>query len=217
MTTTIVLADDHPVVRQGVRAILAVEPAFQVVGETGDGLEAVRLTEKLQPNVLIVDMMMPGLTGLEVVRRVTQSTPQTHAVILSMYTNEAYVLEALRNGAVGYILKDSVSDELAQAVREVAAGRRYLSALLSERALEHYIRKADPAVTDAYELLTAREREVLKLSAESLNNPEIAERLCVSPRTVETHRGNLMKKLGLQNQTDLIRYALKRGLLPLDQ
>lgn len=215
--TDILLADDHHIVRQGLRALLESEPHFRLVGEAGDGIEAVRLTEKLKPDVLITDVMMPGLTGLEVTRQVAKSVPQTRIIILSMYTNDAYVMEALKNGASGYVLKDSQASDLVQAVREVAAGRRYLSPPLSERALELYMKKVEDVPEDPYEMLTTREREVLKMVAEGRTSTEIADRLFISPRTAEGHRANLMRKLGLQNQTDLIRFAIKRGILPLDQ
>ena len=215
--TDILLADDHHIVRQGLRALLESEPHFRLVGEAGDGIEAVRLTEKLKPDVLITDVMMPGLTGLEVTRQVAKSVPQTRIIILSMYTNDAYVMEALKNGASGYVLKDSQASDLVQAVREVAAGRRYLSPPLSERALELYMKKVEDVPEDPYEMLTTREREVLKMAAEGRTSTEIADRLFISPRTAEGHRANLMRKLGLQNQTDLIRFAIKRGILPLDQ
>jgi two-component system response regulator NreC len=214
--TTIVLADDHHVVRQGLRALLEGQPDFQLVGEAGDGLEAVQLTERLKPDVLIIDLMMPSLNGLEATRQIGQRSPHTRVVILSMHANEAYVLEALRNGAAGYVLKDSSAADLVQAVREVVAGRRYLSAPLSERAIATYIQKASDVALDPYEMLTNREREVLHLAAEGRTNAEIADQLSISPRTAETHRANLMHKLGLRTHTDLIRYALRRGILPME-
>jgi DNA-binding NarL/FixJ family response regulator len=214
--TTIVLADDHHVVRQGLRALLEAQPDFQLVGEAGDGLEAVQLTERLKPDVLVIDLMMPSLNGLEATRQVRQRSPHTRVVILSMHANEAYVLEALRNGAAGYVLKDSSAADLVHAVREVVAGRRYLSSPLSERAIEAYIRKATDVTLDPYEMLTNREREVLYLAAEGRTNTEIADQLSISPRTAETHRANLMHKLGLRTHTDLIRYALRRGILPME-
>jgi len=214
--TTIVLADDHHVVRQGLRSLLEAEPDFSVVGETGDGLEAAQQVERLQPDALVLDLMMPGLNGLEVTRQVSRRSPRTCVVILSMYANEAYVLEALRAGAAAYVLKESTSAELVRAIREAIAGRRYLSPPLSERAIESYMQKAESAELDPYETLTAREREVLHLVAEGHTNAEIAGRLFISRRTVETHRTNLMRKLGLRTQTDLIRYALRRGILPME-
>jgi DNA-binding NarL/FixJ family response regulator len=212
--TTIVLADDHHVVRQGLRALLESEPDFRLVGEAGDGLEAVRIVERLQPQILVVDLMMPGLNGLEVTRQVSQRT-RTRVVILSMHSSDAYVLEALKNGACGYVLKDSQSADLLHAIREVAAGRRYLSEPLSERAIENYSRKLGASPADSYDTLTSREREVLQLAAEGCTNNEIASRLFISPRTAETHRANLMRKLGLQNQSELIRYAVRRGIVSL--
>jgi len=168
--TTIVLADDHHVVRQGLRSVLDAEPDFSVVGETGDGVEAAQLAERLRPDVLVLDLMMPGLNGLEVTRQVSQRSPQTRVVILSMHANEAHVLEALRAGAVAYVLKESTSAELVRAVREAVAGRRYLSPPLSERAIEAYMQKAESVALDPYETLTAREREVLYLVAEGHTN-----------------------------------------------
>jgi DNA-binding NarL/FixJ family response regulator len=215
--TTILLADDHHIVRQGLRALLEAESDFHLVGEAGDGLEAVRLAESLQPNVLVLDLMMPGLNGLEVTRQVKKRCPRTSVVILSMHANEGYVLEALRNGAGGYVLKDSSAADLVQAVREAVAGRRYLSPPLSERAIEAYLEKAQSATLDIYETLTTREREVLQLIAEGHTNADIAARLSISPRTVEVHRANLMRKLNLHNQTDLVRFALRRGILPMDE
>jgi DNA-binding NarL/FixJ family response regulator len=212
--TTIVLADDHVVVRQGLRALLEAEPDFAIVGEAADGLEVPDLVERLKADVLILDLMLPGLNGLEVTRQVQQRSPQTRVVVLSMYANEAYVLEALRNGAAAYVLKEASAADLVQAIREVMAGRRYLSPPLSESAIELYVQKAKAAPRDAYEELTTREREVLQLAAEGQSNPEIADRLGISVRTVETHRANLMHKLDLRSQTELVRYALKRGIVP---
>lgn len=211
---TIVLADDHTLVRQGLRALLSAESDFRVVDEAADGLQAMEAVRRLKPEVLVLDLMLPGLNGLEVARQVHRHAPKTRIVILSMHSNEAYVLEALRNGARAYVLKDATGAELVRAIREVVAGRRYLSPPLSERAIAAYVEKTAAADTSAYPLLTSRERQVLQLAAEGLSNTEIAARLSISPRTVETHRAHLMRKLGLKSQTDLIRYALKRGFLP---
>jgi two-component system, NarL family, response regulator NreC len=216
MTTTIVLADDHRVVREGLRALLEAEPGFRVVGQAGDGLEAVELVARLQPRVLVVDLMMPSLNGLEVVRQVASRAPGTRVIVLSMHANEAYVLDALRHGVAGYVLKDASGAELVRAVREVMAGRRYLSAPLSLRAIDAYAERARALPGDAYEALTSRERQVFQLAAEGHTSAEIAERLGISPRTAETHRANLMRKLGLRSQGDLVHFALQRGLLPLE-
>lgn len=213
---TITLADDHRVVRQGLRALLEAESDFIVLGEAGDGLEAVQMVEHLKPNVLVLDLMMPGLNGLEVARQLNKLSPNTRIVVLSMYSNEAYVLEALSNGASAYVLKDSSSADLVQAVREAAAGRRYLSPPLSDRAIEAYQEKAKATALDKYETLTTREREVLQLAAEGHTNTEIAARLGISSRTAEAHRSNLLRKLALHTQADLIRYALRRGIISMD-
>jgi two-component system, NarL family, response regulator NreC len=213
----IVLADDHQIVRQGVKALLENESDFAVVGEAGDGTTALAITGKLKPDILVADLMMPGLNGLEVTRRVGKASPDTKVVILSMYMNEPYVIEALRNGAYGYVLKESNIADLARAIREVSAGRHYLSPPLSERAIEAYLEKTRGASLDLYDTLTTREKEVLQLAVEGHGNAEIATRLYISVRTAETHRGNLMRKLGLHTQTDLIKYALKKGILRTEE
>ena len=214
--TTVVLADDHLIFRQGLRALLAQESDLQVIGEAGDGVAAIQLVERLQPDVLVLDLTMPGLNGHEVAHQVSQQVPSTRIVVLSMHENEAYVLQALKCGAAGYVLKGSGMTELVQAIREVAQGRHYLSPPLSERAIELYMQKAQETPLDLYETLTPRERQVLHLAAQSLNNAEIGDRLSLSSRTAESYRANAMRKLGLRNQTDLIRYALRRGIVPMD-
>jgi two-component system response regulator NreC len=212
--TRIVLADDHPIVRQGLRALLEKEPGFSVVGEVSDGLKVADLVEETKADVLVLDVLMPGLGGLDVTREVARRSPKTGIVVLSMHSSEAFVLRALRNGASAYVLKDSSTTELVRAVRQVQAGGRYLSTRLSERAIESYIKLADGGAVDVYETLTTREREVVHLAAEGLTNPEIGERLHISPRTAEVHRAHIMEKLGLKTRTDLIAYALRRGLIP---
>lgn len=214
--TTIVLADDHHVVRQSFRLLLDSEADFQVVGEAATGLEAIALVERSRPDVLVVDLMMPELNGVEVARRVKKGLPNTVVVILSMHENEAYVLEALRAGVSAYVLKKSTAQELVYAIRQGLAGHVFLSPPLSEHAIQAYLQKAQGSELDPYETLTAREREVLQLAAEGFSQTAIAARLSVSPRTVEMHHGNLMRKLRLRTQTDLIRFALQRGILPLE-
>lgn len=212
----IMLAEDHHVVRHALRTLLETNPDFNLVGETGDGLEVIPLVEQLQPDVLLLDLMMPGLGGLEITRQVSKRFLQTRIVILSMHANEAYVVEALSAGATAYVLKKSSPSELVQAIRDAALGQRYLSEPLSERLIDAYIQKIKSDLVDPYETLTEREREVLHLAAEGNTSAEIAARLSISNRTVEMHRGNMMHKLGLHSQADLIRYALRRGILPME-
>ncbi len=214
MSVRVILVDDHSVVRKGVRALLEKETDLDVVGEASNGLDAIELVSKMRPDLVVLDLMMPGMHGLEVARRIIQEHPGTRVIVLSMHSDEGYVLAALRNGVSGYVLKDTTEDQIVEAIRKVSQGERYLSPPISERAIEVYIQKARQGqVGDPYETLTNREREILQLSAQGLSNPEIATRLYISPRTVETHRSNLMHKLGLASQTDLIRFALKRGLI----
>jgi DNA-binding NarL/FixJ family response regulator len=214
---TIVLADDHHIVRQGVKALLENESDFEVVGEASDGITVLHIIGRLKPDILVLDLMMPGLNGLEVARRVMKVSPVTKTIILSMYMNEPYVIEALRNGAYGYILKESNITDLIRAIREVAAGRHYLSPPLSERAIEAYLEKTKGASLDLYDTLTTREKEVFQLAVEGYGNAEIAARLFISTRTAETHKANMMRKLSLHTQTDLIKYAVKRGMLPTEE
>jgi DNA-binding NarL/FixJ family response regulator len=213
---TIVLADDHNIVRQGIRALLENEPDFRIIGEAVDGLQTLDLVKRTNPDVLILDLMMPGINGIEVTHQVKKHSSQTHVIILSMYSNEAYVVETLRKGASGYVLKGSTSNELVQAVREVTAGRCYLSPPLSESAIENYIQKTKTTALDPYNTLTDRESEVLHLTAQGCSSTEIAARLSISSRTVETHRANLMQKLRVSNKSELIYYAIRRGILPLE-
>jgi two-component system, NarL family, response regulator NreC len=210
----IVLADDHKVVRIGLQALLSSEADLDVIGQTGDGLEAIRLADELLPDVMIVDLMMGGVSGLEVTRQVHKKYPQIGIVILSMHNNESYVLEALRSGAKAYVLKDSAPEELIKGIKEVRAGRRYLSSALSERAIEAYLQQSDGSPTGVLNELTTREREILQLTAQGYTNARIAEVLYISRRTVETHRANLMQKLDLHNHAQLIQYVVDNGLIP---
>lgn len=210
----IALADDHHIVRQGFKALLEAEKDFKLVGEAADGLEAVRLVEEKKPEVLVLDLMIPRLHGLEVIRQLHKSTPATRIIILSMHADEPYVMEALRNGACGYVLKDATATDLTQAVRAVVAGRRYLSPVLAERAISGYVTHPGDSDLDIYETLTNREREILQLAAEGKTSIEIGKLLFISPRTAETHRANLMRKLSLRSQTDLVRFAIRKGIIP---
>ena len=209
---TAIIADDHEIVRRGLRSLLEADGTCRVVADAADGLAATQAVDKHKPALLILDLNMPRLHGLEVLKHVRASSPQTRVIVLSMHNDEPYVIEALRAGASAYLLKGSESQEIAQALKEVMAGRRYLSAPLSEWAITALTsRVAD--TTDPLTTLSPREREVLQLAAEGYDNPEIAEKLFISPRTAETHRTNLLRKLSLQSQTDLVRFAIRRGLI----
>lgn len=214
MSISIVLADDHPVVRRGLRGVLEAEPDFAIAAEAGDGLEAVRLVERLHPDVLVLDLLMPGLNGLDVLPITRQRAPRTRVVVVSMYANEDFVLQALKNGASAYVVKGCDPAHIVEAVRRAVAGRRYLSPPLSERAFDVSGARAESGPADLHDLLTPRERQVLQLAAEGLTSAAVAARLFISPRTAEMHRANALRKLGLKTQTDLVRYALRRGMLP---
>jgi DNA-binding NarL/FixJ family response regulator len=210
--TTVVIADDHDVVRRGIRGMVESDGSCKVVAEAADGLAATQAVEKFKPGILFLDLNMPRLHGLEVLKQARSSSPRTKVIILSMHNDEPYVIEALRAGASAYLLKGSESQEIAIALKEVLANRRYLSAPLSEWAITALTSKGSDA-SDPLAELTHREREVLQLAAEGLSMTEIAEKLFISPRTGETHRANLMRKLGLQTQTDLVRFAIRKGLI----
>jgi DNA-binding NarL/FixJ family response regulator len=209
----LVLADDHQVVRERLRLLLEAQPGLTVVAEASDGLQAVQLTDTLKPDVLVVDLVMPGLGGLDVAREARRQSPKTRIVILSMHSSDSFVLQALRNGASAFVLKDSSSAELIQAIHTVLAGGRYLSPPLSQKAIDEYVKRAEATKVDLYETLTTREREVLHLAAEGLGNAAIGERLGISHRTAETHRTHLMDKLALHSRADVALYALRRGLV----
>lgn len=217
-SATVALFDDHPIVRQGVRALLEAEPGFMVVGEAENGREAVELAKRLRPDIAVVDLMLPDLNGLEVTRYIHRFNPSTKVLILSMYADEPHVLEALRAGALGYVVKGSSTASLISALRETLDGHRYLSPMLSDWAIEAYIAHAGRVTgqVDRYELLSPREREVFQLAAQGATNAEIAQRLTISSRTAETHRTHLIHKLGLKTQRQLALYALKRGYISED-
>lgn len=211
--TTIVIVDDHPMVRQGVRAVLQAEPGWSVVGEAGDGAAALALVSELQPDIVLIDLMMPGLNGIEVTIALRARAPRTKVLVFSMHADDASIRAAIAGGAVGYILKDSDAPELKQLIGDALAGRRALSRSLTDRAIDLYLNQASDQTLGWGEMLTARERQVLQLAIEGLTNAEIADRLQISPRTAETHRTNLMRKLGLRSQAELRHYALQHGLM----
>ena len=207
---TVALADDHVVVRQGLRLLLESDPEFVVVGEAADGLEALDLVKRRKPKVLVADLMMPRLDGLETARRLSRLKLKTRVIILTMYGDEAYLLDALGSGAAGYVVKESAGADLFQAVRDVAAGRRYLSPLLSEVFTRRYLRKFKTALLKLSPTLTSRERKVLKLVLEGVSSSDIGARLKISLRTVESDLANLLGTLGLKTEHDIMHEVIKR-------
>jgi two-component system response regulator NreC len=217
MMISVVIADDHPILRRGMQALLQTQSDFNIIGVASDGLETVRITERLKPDVLVLDLMMPGLSGLEVIRILHGRSPRTRSVVLSGYSSKAMIGKALQAGALGYVLKRCSEENVIRAIREAAAGRRFLSPPVADIAIDSYIEQSKAEPSDPHETLTTRQREVLQLVAEGKTNGEIATRLNISPRTVENHRAILMHRLGLENHTELIRYALRHALLPPDE
>ena len=210
----ILLADDHQLMRSGVRLMLEREPDLSVVGEASDGREAVSLAKTLKPEVAVMDIGMPNLNGIEAAHQMTQENPELAIVIVSMHSDESYVLRALKAGARGYLLKDSAEADLIKAVHVVYAGKSFFSPAVSKVLLDDYVRKLRRSGTeDAYDLLTPREREILQLIAEGKSNKDVANLLNLSVYTVESHRSNLMEKLNLRGLPELILYAVRRGII----
>jgi DNA-binding NarL/FixJ family response regulator len=208
MGVSVLLADDHPVFRQGLRALLERE-RFDVVGEASDGLEAISAAERLQPQIVVMDLAMPSLNGIDAVREIVRRFPRVRAILLTMHTEEHYVLEALRAGAKGCVSKSQAAEHLLQAIKDVSAGGVYLSPHVSGAVVQAYLAKTD----FPYDPLTPRERQVLQLIAEGKTTKETAAVLEVSVKTAETHRTNLMEKLDIHSTAGLVRYAIRRGLL----
>ncbi|MGH9640360.1 MAG: response regulator [Bryobacteraceae bacterium] len=204
----ILLADDHTIVRQGLKLILSAQPDLEIAGEAANGREAVEMAQKLQPDVVLMDVAMPELGGIEATRRMVTANPRIRVLVLSMHKEAVYVREILKAGARGYILKDAVDTELLNAVRSVARGDGYISPAVSGALLSDYRQN----VTDPADLLSNREREVLRLIAEGKTNKEIASRLNLSVYTVDSHRGKIMEKLNLHSTGELVRFAIKHGL-----
>jgi DNA-binding NarL/FixJ family response regulator len=210
----ILLGDDHTLLRHGLRKILEEQPGWEVVAEASDGREAVRLATLTQPNIAILDIGMPGLNGIEATRQIVRRLPTTQILILSMHAEEAYIIQALQAGARGYLLKDSADTELIRAVTAVAAGKSFFSPAVAKVMLDDYVQRlADKGITDRFETLSEREREVLQLVAEGHSNKEIAELLSISPVTVDTHRAHILQKLDIHNTAELVLYAVRRGVI----
>ncbi len=211
---SIVLADDHTILREGLRALLTADSSFEIVGEARDGREAVRCIEKLGPDLLLMDLSMPRMSGMDAIREIKKRYPETKIIALTVHKTEEYLLTTLQAGADGYVLKDATHDELIMAIKNVMGGKSYLSPGVSEKVIEGYLEgKEITRSRSSWETLSQREREVLKLIAEGYKNKEIAEDLCISLKTVEKHRANLMKKLDLHNAATLTVYAVERGLV----
>jgi two-component system response regulator NreC len=204
--TRILLADDHAVVRKGFRLILNQEPDLEVVGEAGDGVEATKLALQLRPDVVVIDIGMPEVNGVEATRRIIEDWPECQVLILSMHKDPVYVRESLRAGARGYLLKDSIDEDLLRAIRAVATGEGFLSPAVSRTVLEDYQQTTDP-----FDSLTAREREILQMLAEGKVAKEVATALNVSVFTVDAHRGRILKKLSLRSSTELVKFAMRKG------
>jgi RNA polymerase sigma factor (sigma-70 family) len=210
----IVLADDHTILREGLRALLSTDPNFGIIGEAVDGREAVRCVEKLEPDLLLMDLSMPRMSGMDAISEIKKRYPETKIIALTVHKTEEYLLTTLQAGADGYVLKDATHDELVMAIHNVMAGKSYLSPGISEKVIEGYLEgKEGSQAVSSWQKLSQREREVLKLIAEGYKNKEIAEDLCISLKTVEKHRANLMKKLDLHNAAVLTIYAVERGLV----
>jgi DNA-binding NarL/FixJ family response regulator len=210
----VLLADDHTMIRAGLRLVVVAQPDLTVVGEANDGREAVAMAEKLKPDVVVMDIGMPSLNGIEACRHVHATLPDTHVVMLSMHSDEGYVLRALKAGAKAYLLKDSAEADLTGAIRAVAAGKSFFSPSVGRVLLQDYMRKLErTGAEDSYELLSPREREVLQLVAEGKSSKEIALLLSLSVYTVETHRAKVMQKLNLHNIPELILYAVRKGII----
>lgn len=210
----ILLADDHAVVRDGLRALLDRQPDFVIVAEACDGRECIELAEKHSPDVVMMDVAMPQMNGIEAARRILAANPSIAIVILSMHQDESYVLQSLKAGAKGYLLKDSPREDVLEAIRSAAQGRAFLSRKVSRMLQEDYIEQLQAkGLDDSYELLTDREREILQLLAEGRANKEVANLLNISPTTVETHRGHILRKLSLHGTADLILYAVRKRII----
>jgi DNA-binding NarL/FixJ family response regulator len=216
VSTTILLADDHRIFRDGLRPLLAAHEDLEVVAEAADGLEALRLAQEQEPDIAVLDISMPGLNGIEVARRLKQEAPSVKPIILSMHSDRRFVLEALRAGARGYLLKDAGILELITAIREIIDGKIHLCAAVSEQVIRDYVCLADAEEGSVFALLSAREREVLQLLAEGLATKEIADHLNLSVKTVESHRKAVMDKLEIRSIAELTKYAIREGLTPLD-
>jgi DNA-binding NarL/FixJ family response regulator len=216
MAIRVMLVDDHAVLRDGLRAILEGQPDIEVIGEAADGLEAVKLADQFLPHVVVMDIAMPRMNGVEATRRIKKAHPQCRVLVLTQFDHREYILPILKAGADGYVLKRCAGADLAAAIRSVQAGESILDPAAARAVVEAYVGATPHTTDDVDGQLTDREREVLILIAEGYTNHQIACTLHISPKTVDVHRGNIMTKLGLHNRTDLIKYAIRKGLVQVD-
>jgi two-component system, NarL family, response regulator NreC len=216
VTIRVLLADDHQLFRDGLRALLQRSPGFAVAGEASDGLEALRLTHELHPDIVLLDISMPGLNGVEATRRIAAEMPKTCVLILSMHADRRFVAETLRAGASGYLLKDSAFPEVVRAIQSALEGHVFLSPAITDVVAQEFAGRVQTPQNSAFQLLSPREREVLQLLAEGRATKEIASKLAVSGKTVETHRRQIMEKLDLHSVAELTKYAIREGLTPLE-
>jgi two-component system response regulator NreC len=215
---SVLLVEDHHVVRKGISYLLSLEEDIDLVGEAEDGNEAVKMAKDLCPDVVVMDITMPNLNGIDAVKQIKKAIPETKVMILTMHTREQYIRQALREGASGYLLKESTQEELVNAIRTVHKGGVALSPSISRFVLKEYVRQADPKnEVDSLELLTDRERQVLRLIAEGKTNKEIAKCLSISKSTVNIHRTNIMQKLDIHDTAGLVRYSMEKGIIVIDK
>lgn len=214
MPVRVLIADDHPLIRSGLRTLLERDREFEVIGEAADGYEAIELAATLKPDIAMLDVSMPRLNGIDAAQHISQRIPRTRILLVSMHSDEAYILRALKSGARGYLLKASPEIDVLHAVRAVAAGNAYFSPEVTKLLVEDYVRQLQQrGATDSYDLLSIREKEILQLLVSGKSNRDIADLLHISISTVETHRTNILTKLGLHNLPELILYAVRKGLL----
>jgi len=213
----VVVADDHTILRQGIKALLDNQEEIEVVGEAKDGREAIKAIEELSPDVILMDIAMPGLNGLEATRRIKKKFPKTKVVVLTMHTNEEYIFQILNAGADGYLVKETAFQYLISAINSVHRGEAFMSPSISKKVMTDYIQRAQGEEKVGFDTLTTREREILQLVAEGNSNKKIAEALFISPKTVETHRAHIMDKLNIHDSAGLIKYAIRKGMINLDK